>query len=324
MSTVMPDIAHSTLPQSPRRLERVGMTQVEIPLLVQRAESSSNHDRIPALASGFVSLDEPAARGIHMSRIYKVLSQELPTRTLSAEHLAGILNLLLESHAGLSQSAEVLVSYTHLACMPALLSGLESWRHYPVVFRARKDIDQTTRIDLALQVTYSSTCPCSAALSRQLNQQRFTERFGHSPQVSAAEVREWMGTEDSVGGEPHAQRSTATAVLRIESPHELPNVGAIVTRLENSLGTPVQSAVKREDEQEFARLNARNLMFSEDAARRLAEALEDVNCSDFALNVCHYESLHPYDVQASACKGVPGGLQTSDILALREFFSGKK
>lgn len=324
MTTVMPDIAHSTLPQSPRRLERVGMTQVEIPLLVQRGGDPGSRDRIPALASGFVSLDDPSARGIHMSRLYKVLAQELPASPLSPEHLSGVLNRLLESHQGLSHSAEVVVSYTHLASMPALLSGLESWRHYPVVVRAQRQRGGAARADLAVQVTYSSTCPCSAALSRQLNQKRFAERFGQKGQVSAAEVSEWMGTEDSVGGEPHAQRSIATAVLRFEAPVNFPDIESLVSVLENRLGTPVQSAVKREDEQEFARLNARNLMFSEDAARRLAEALDNMSCSDFVVNVCHYESLHPYDVQASATKGVTGGLQSSDLLAMQEFFSGKR
>lgn len=324
MTTVMPDVAHSTLPQSPRCLERVGMTQVEIPLLVQRGADPNNRDRIPALASGFVSLDDPSARGIHMSRLYKVLAKELPAHPLSPEHLTGVLNLLLESHNNLSQSAEVVVSYTHLASMPALLSKLESWRHYPVVVRARRQQGESARIDLAVQVTYSSTCPCSAALSRQLNQKRFLERFGGPTQVSPEEVSEWMGTEESVGGEPHAQRSVATALLRFESPGNFPNIETLVSTLEKRLGTPVQSAVKREDEQEFARLNARNLMFSEDAARRLAEALDNMNCADFVINVCHYESLHPYNVQASASKGVTGGLQSNDLLAIQEFFSGKR
>ena len=47
----------------------------------------------------------------------------------------------------------------------------------------------------------------------------------------------------------------------------------LIDRVEQALGTPVQTAVKREDEQAFAALNARNLMFCEDAARRVAHAL---------------------------------------------------
>ena len=47
-----------------------------------------------------------------------------------------------------------------------------------------------------------------------------------------------------------------------------------IDRIESSLKTPVQAAVKREDEQEFARLNGQNLMFCEDAARRLQHELD--------------------------------------------------
>ena len=48
---------------------------------------------------------------------------------------------------------------------------------------------------------------------------------------------------------------------------------ALIDRVEQALGTPVQTVVKREDEQAFARLNGENLMFCEDAARRMAAAL---------------------------------------------------
>ena len=70
----------------------------------------------------------------------------------------------------------------------------------------------------------------------------------------------------------------------------------MIDAIEHALGTPVQSAVKREDEQAFARLNGANLMFCEDASRRIAatlEASEDVEA--FRVRVQHEESLHPHD-----------------------------
>ena len=64
-------------------------------------------------------------------------------------------------------------------------------------------------------------------------------------------------------------------------------------------GTPVQTAVKREDEQAFARLNAENLMFCEDAARRVAAALSaDPRIQRFDAEVAHFESLHAHDAVA--------------------------
>jgi GTP cyclohydrolase I len=83
---------------------------------------------------------------------------------------------------------------------------------------------------------------------------------------------------------------------------------ALIDALESALATPVQTAVKREDEQAFARLNAENLMFCEDAARRMQKALdEDERIADFWVKASHFESLHPHDAVAVATKGVPGG-----------------
>src|SRR3546814_13104750 len=68
---------------------------------------------------------------------------------------------------------------------------------------------------------------------------------------------------------------------------------SLVDAIEAAFGTPVQTAVKREDEQAFARLNAENLMFCEDAARRVAAALSaDERIERFDATVSHFESLH--------------------------------
>ena len=74
-----------------------------------------------------------------------------------------------------------------------------------------------------------------------------------------------------------------------------------ISLVENTLKTVVQAAVKREDEQEFARLNGQNLLFCEDAARRIKHALQqDQDLDGFWLRVHHHESLHPHDATAEA------------------------
>ena len=82
----------------------------------------------------------------------------------------------------------------------------------------------------------------------------------------------------------------------------------LIDLIEDTLKTPVQAAVKREDEQEFARLNGQNLMFCEDAARHLQHALnQQVKFDDFWLRVNHYESLHAHDAVSITTKGIQGG-----------------
>jgi hypothetical protein len=82
----------------------------------------------------------------------------------------------------------------------------------------------------------------------------------------------------------------------------------LIDEIENALKTPVQATVKREDEQAFARLNGSNLMFCEDAGRRIQTALNaDERILDFWARCTHYESLHPHNAVSVVTKGVEGG-----------------
>ncbi len=70
--------------------------------------------------------------------------------------------------------------------------------------------------------------------------------------------------------------------------------------------------MKREDEQEFARLNGANPMYCEDAARRIRATLEAMEgVADYAVRAAHLESLHPHDAVAVAVRGVAGGFVAS-------------
>ena len=57
-------------------------------------------------------------------------------------------------------------------------------------------------------------------------------------------------------------------------------------------------AVKRADEQAFAQLNGQNLMYVEDAARRIQQSLS-LRFPVSSVSVRHLESLHPHDAVAS-------------------------
>src|SRR3546814_20529772 len=79
---------------------------------------------------------------------------------------------------------------------------------------------------------------------------------------------------------------------------------SLVDAIEAALGTPVQTAVKRADEQAFARLNAENLMFFEDAARTVASALSaDASIARFDATVPPFATLTQPDPVARAPVG---------------------
>ena len=159
--------------------------------------------------------------------------------------------------------------------------------------------DSHLLLALSFAVEYSSTCPASAALSRQANAERFAEDFAAARPLSVNVVHDWLASERGLAATPHAQRSRASVRVELRPQFdELPLV-ALVDAIEAALGTPVQTAVKRVDEQAFARLNAENLMFCEDAARRVASVLaNDPHIARYDATVAHYESLHPHDAVA--------------------------
>ena len=251
---------------------------------------------IAAHAAAGVSLDDASARGIHMSRLYLALDQ-LQQAELTPALVRQVLEQFLASHSGLSQCAYLDLQGQALYQRPALVSPLSGWKAYPFSLRSRLD-NQGFHVELHLEIGYSSTCPCSAALARQLIQEKFRADFA-SKSLDHAAIEGWLGSSQGILATPHSQRSTATLQVRLHHDcRELPLL-ALIDAAESVLGTALQTAVKRADEQAFALANGQNLMFCEDAARRLHRMLrEQTQVAGFQLSVAHAESLHAHDAVA--------------------------
>ncbi|NUU33579.1 GTP cyclohydrolase FolE2 [Pseudomonas sp. C2B4] len=286
----LPDIAAQASGQA-LPLDWVGMRGIALPVLF-------DGERLAATVDAGVSLDNGEARGIHMSRLYLAL-ERLEQETLSPDLLQRVLVSFLTSHEGLSNSAYLNIHIDLLLKRPALVSPLAGWKTYPVSIKARLE-NTMFHVELKIDVPYSSTCPCSAALSRQLIQQQFVDDFANKA-LNHADVLAWLGSPKGIVATPHSQRSTAQLSLRLDDYlDELPLI-ALINDAEATLGTAVQTAVKRADEQAFALANGQNLMFCEDAARRLNLALKrSPGINGFHLRVIHAESLHAHDAVAES------------------------
>lgn len=286
----LPDIAAQAARQA-LPLEWVGMRGIALPVWLEGRQLS-------AKADAGVSLDDGEARGIHMSRLYLALAT-LEQENLSPALIRQVLQRFLDSHEGLSNSAYLNIHTDLLLKRPALVSPLSGWKSYPATIAARLE-KQMFHVELQIDVPYSSTCPCSAALARQLIQQQFIDDFANKS-LQHADVLTWLGSTQGILATPHSQRSIAELHLQLdEFIDELP-LTAIINDAEAALGTAVQTAVKRADEQAFALANGQNLMFCEDAARRLNLALRRTPCvSAFHLRVVHAESLHAHDAVAQS------------------------
>ncbi len=302
---IMPDIANDVRPAAAGQLAWVGMGEIEVPVRVAGLDGAPT--ATPARVNAFVSLHRADVRGIHMSRLYLHLDRHLAAEPIGPASLRRLLRDFLDSHAELSDRAMIELRFDALLRRKALVSDNSGWKAYPVKLVATLD-RAGFELEMEVQVTYSSTCPCSAALARQLIQEQFRADFANDKTVDAEAVLRWLGSEQGIIATPHSQRSHADVRVKLNAlATDLPIV-QLVDRIEAALKTPVQTAVKREDEQAFARLNGQNLMFCEDAARRMQVALQaDERIADFWLRATHFESLHAHDAVAVAVKGVVGG-----------------
>lgn len=307
MPHVMPDVAHSSRATQEGTLDWVGMSQIEVPLIVAADDGSPR--QVSAKVEAMVNLTRPEAKGIHMSRLYLSLDELSTEQELNVENIQGLLDRFITSHEGLSDKARVKFAFDYHLRRPSLISGKLGWKAYPVEIEGSLDGDEIS-LELKLTVPYSSTCPCSAALARQLIQKAFKQQFGEHEDINTEAVIDWLGSTQGIVATPHSQRSTVAISIKLAADCDQLPITQLIDLIEDALQTPVQAAVKREDEQEFARLNGQNLMFVEDAARRLKHALNQFEvATDFRLRVDHLESLHAHDATAVVVKGIEGGFQ---------------
>lgn len=292
----LPDVAKETHIEKYTPIDWVGMDSIELPILLKQNDGIY---RIPARVDAKVSLDKKPSRGIHMSRLYLISQDVLTKSELSLNLLGEATDQFLKTHEDLSTQGLVQVHFEAPLVRRALKSQNLAWRSYPVVLSSFNRQGQK-KYFVEVVVTYSSTCPASAALSRQLIQESFKQQFGDAS-LDFDSVHSWLGTTQGIVATPHAQRSFARVKVEVGAMY---GYGALIDIVEEVLRTAVQGAVKREDEQEFALRNGQNLMFCEDAARRVQEALDQhADIFDYVAEFSHVESLHPHNAVSHISKG---------------------
>ena len=299
----VPDIATEKLNYD-LPIDLVGLHDLSLPVKLTHKINTSG--RITLL----VSLDNKKQRGIHMSRLYLSLHEEFSKKTVSFSSLKSALMKAIKSQKGDSSSGQIKLSVNWPVLRKALKSPLKGWREYPIYFKVNySKKEKAFKYIAGGEVLYSSTCPCSASLSAQIIKTDFEKKFSKQKSLNKKEVLNYLNDKSFLTATPHAQKSTAFFKLQVkEASKQSFSFLKVIDEIEESLGTAVQTAVKREDEAEFARRNAQNLMFCEDAVRRLGQLFNTKKAiADYLVRVQHYESLHPFTVESTICKGVKGG-----------------
>ncbi len=266
------------------QLDWVGMSQIQSALLVDSADLKEL--TLPMQLDLGVNLLENN-RGIHMSRLYKLHQDHLLNQKLSSENLSVFARECLSSQAGISQKLSLKMKMIWPKKTQSLKSELTGYRNYNIQIIFEKDLVQEG-LWLQYEILYSSTCPQSAGLALEvLKNISSTDLIQHIERLPAT---------------PHAQRSRAVVQIKLNEINQK-IINRLIDETESALGTPVQTTVKKADEMEFAILNAKNLMFCEDAARKISDQLKSNSLqSGYSIFCEHQESLHPHN--ASSLKKV--------------------
>lgn len=288
---MLPDIQASKADGAGESLSWVGMEQIDLPVEIAGRPVSAK------VNAGINLLSSPEAeKGIHMSRLYLLLD-ELTQGEITPGLLHHVLKAFLASHQGRSDEASIEISGELLLSRKSLNSNHLGWKAYPVTLSA--ELGQSFTATLKVGVPYSSTCPASAALSRQVAGLQFRKDFADRiDRLPAAEIVDWL-VGKGMPATPHSQRSWAWISIRLHPGAQSIPVIDLIEGAEVALGTAVQTVVKRSDEQAFAVANGQNLMFCEDAVRRLDHMLQTAPfCEAYDIRVEHQESLHPHNAVA--------------------------
>ncbi|MCY4658179.1 MAG: GTP cyclohydrolase FolE2 [Gammaproteobacteria bacterium] len=300
----MPDVAmdHHEEPQG--TIDWVGMSEISAPLRFRDEDKVTDQQ---CAIQVYVNLTDAHAKGIHMSRLYRTIGTYETDQALTPVRLAHLLDDLQASHNDVSTKSYIEFRFDYVLKRSALVTDHSGWNKYPVYIRGSREGSKIV-IDLEFWVHYSSTCPASAALSRQAIQHQFDVDFDSDGLIDKAQVFDWLGSSHGIVATPHGQRSVAKIHTKLDERLEYFPITSFIDSVENALGTPVQTAVRRKDEQEFAIRNGQNPMFCEDAVRRLKDCLDrEERILDFLVRVEHYESLHAHNAVAIATKGITDG-----------------
>ncbi len=286
----LPDITVQKSSMFYSTLQWVGMENIAIPMAVE--DNNGNAVLRDITIDVFVNIATPSAKGVHMSRLHQLLNR-LHGKTVNKQNLDALLIQLADSQRGISSNAKLKIAFDLLLRKPSLVSGEYGYQKYPVKIGAEL-VDNRSTYYIEFDIPYSSTCPCFESLARQVYLEEIEKYFSHQV-LSKESFVNWFQSKETLFATPHSQRSFAYLHLDIAQ-NAWPDLQTLIFQLEAELGTPVQTVVKRNDEKEFARINAENLMFCEDAARKVKQCLEQMDfVSGYSFKIEHQESLHAHN-----------------------------
>jgi GTP cyclohydrolase I len=271
----LPDI-QCTEPKIKRSIREVGVEGVVVPFTME--SKYGGFRQMTAEVSMRTNLDADT-KGISMSRLLRTLKKflDLPLKqTLIAQILSDI-----AENVGSKQSF-MRFDFLLPVVRPSALTDNEFPIYHKCRFEGQHKEDNGFKFFQGVTVQYASYCPCSAELSKDL--------------ISKGSM-----------GFPHAQRSFANILVEGKEGSYI-WLEDIIESVEGAIKTLPYPIIKREDEQEIARLAAENPIFVEDAIRAIASKLDSMeSVYDWIVKCIHEESIHTSEAIAVDWKGIQHG-----------------
>jgi len=269
-------------------IKQVGVENVEVPF---RLESKyGGFHQMVANVSMRTNLDKNK-KGISMSRLIRTLQPylELP---LKHKLIKQILKDIRKNVGGTASFMKFEFRF------PILKKSIKSQNSFPLYYKCRfegqlkneellEDMEGMGKIDVykfyqGVTVQYASYCPCSSELCQHLENQGKI-------------------------GFPHNQRSFANILVETQE-GDYVWLEDIIEAVELAVKNIPYPIIKREDEQEIARVAAQNPMFVEDAIRNISYAINNIKgVHDWIVKCSHKESIHTSEAIAVNWKGLSNG-----------------
>jgi len=284
----LPDIQGES-PNISIGIKQVGVENVEVPFKLE-AKHGGFYQLI-ANVSMRTNIDDKT-KGISMSRLIRTLK---PYLDLPLKHT--LVKLILEDIKKNIGGTASFIKFEFK--FPMIKKSIKSNNSFPLFYKCkfegqlydsiiydddRKDEKVSTfKFYQGAIIQYASYCPCSSELCKHLE------------------------TQNEIGF-PHNQRSFANILIESKEPDYI-WLENIIETVESKLNTLPYPIVKREDEQEIARIASKNPMFVEDAIRLISMSLESLPISDWIVKCIHEESIHTSEAIAVNWKGVSGGFK---------------
>lgn len=276
----MPDLQNADFVGIP--IDFVGIQGMHLPLKIR--EKNGDFQEVMAEVTGTVSLDAHN-RGVNLSRILRTLYKSKD----DIFDINKVEDVLRNYQKDIKTfDAHILMNFKYRIWQDSLVSKKADgtpeggWQYYDVTFDCNLDVSGEFKKIMHVQYLYSSSCPCSTALSEH-----------------AAYTRGLYGI-------PHSQRSVAKLSLEFDN---LIWIEDVISMCNAALKTEVLVFCKREDEQAFAILNGSQPKFVEDAIRFLADELnKNPDVTDYKVICSHLESLHAHQAVAVITKGKTGSI----------------